>query len=70
MWNFSYSLPNKRFSPLTFGNSTGIYIKKRVANTDGTESFLWEQINNPGAPYTLTWDMAEDYLNYDLIGLD
>ena len=48
----------------------GIYIKKRVANTDGTESFLWEQINNPGAPYTLTWDMAEDYLNYDLIGLD
>ena len=48
----------------------GIYIKKRVANTDGTESFLWEQINSPGAPYTLTWDMAEDYLNYDLIGLD
>ena len=48
----------------------GIYIKKRVANTDNTESFIWEQINSPGAPYTLTWDMAEDYLNYDLIGLD
>ena len=25
----------------------GIYIKKRVANTDGTESFIWEQINSP-----------------------
>ena len=48
----------------------GIYIKKMVGNTDGTESYIWEQINNPGAPFTLTWDMAEDYLNYDLIALD
>jgi|13_taG_2_1085334.scaffolds.fasta_scaffold00301_11 hypothetical protein len=48
----------------------GIYIKKRVANTDNTESFIWEQINSSGAPFTLSWDMAEDYLNYDLIALD
>ena len=48
----------------------GIYIKKRVANTDGTESFIWEPITNPSNPFFLTWDMAEDYLNYDLIGLD
>ena len=48
----------------------GIYIKKRVANTDGTQGFIWEQINSPSAPFTLTWDLAEDYLNYKIIGLD
>lgn len=48
----------------------GIYIKKKIVKTDGTYDYIWEQINSPGAPYTLNWEQASNYLNLDLIALD